>query len=271
MNIKDYISSGALEAYVLGDLSETERAEVENNLVQYPELREELRQIEETQERILMNASIQPRAAVKTALFEKIPETRFEAKTEAKVVAIENKSSAGFWRLAAAASITIAVISSYLAYNYWDKWKSTQSDLTALIAQNQRVAQDYNQVNDRLNKLETDLNIIDNPRFKRVIMKGTPAAPQALASVYWNESSQEVYLRIQNMKELARENQYQLWAIIDGKPVDAGVFDGNVAGLLKMKEVRKGAIMFAVTIEPRGGKTSPTLETMQVAGNVDKG
>ena len=69
---------------------------------------------------------------------------------------------------------------------------------------------------------------------------------------------------------LAQENQYQLWAIIDGKPVDAGVFDNNFKGLLKMKDVGTGAATFAVTIEPRGGRQTPTLETMQVAGNVVK-
>ena len=72
------------------------------------------------------------------------------------------------------------------------------------------------------------------------------------------------------MKELARENQYQLWAIIDGKPVDAGVFDGNFSGLHKMKEIAKGAVLFAVTVEPRGGKAAPTMDTMQVKGEVKK-
>jgi anti-sigma-K factor RskA len=111
---------------------------------------------------------------------------------------------------------------------------------------------------------------MDNPQFKRVIMKGTANAPEALASVYWNDSSKEVYLRIQNMKDLTQEKQYQLWAIIDGKPVDAGVFDGNLAGLLKMKDIARGASNFAVTIEPRGGQQSPTMETLQVLGNVEK-
>jgi anti-sigma-K factor RskA len=133
------------------------------------------------------------------------------------------------------------------------------------------VAKDYNTVNQRLDQIENDLKVIDNPAFKRVVMKGTDQAPQAMASVYWNESSREVYLSIQSMKELSRESQYQLWAIIDGKPVDVGVFDGNIAGLIKMKEIGNGAAAFAVTIEPRGGKPAPTLETMQVVGNVIKG
>jgi hypothetical protein len=38
-----------------------------------------------------------------------------------------------------------------------------------------------------------------------------------------------------------------------------------------MKKIVSGAATFAVTIEPRGGKASPSLETMQVVGNVVKG
>jgi anti-sigma-K factor RskA len=267
VNIQEYISSGILEAYVLGELPEHERTGVEKNLARYPELRKELASIEEAQENLLLQTALSPRAEVKEKLFKKIG----DQKTAGKIIPMESTSGSGFWKLAAAASISIALVASYLAYNYRAKWKTSESDLTNLIAQNQRIAQDYNQVNERLNKMETDLRVMDDPNFKRVVMTGTPNSPQSLASVYWNENSKEVYLSIQNMKELARENQYQLWAIIDGKPVDAGVFDGNVAGLLKMKDIGTGAVTFAVTIESRGGKPSPSLQTMQVAGNVDKG
>jgi anti-sigma-K factor RskA len=268
LNVEEYISSGILEAYALGELSEQERAAVERNLLQYPELKKELELIEEAQEQLLMKAAIEPNASVKARLFASIE----REKRESKIVDIKRgESNASAWRFAAAAAITIALVSSYLAFDYWSKWKTTENSLSELIAQNQRVAQDYNIVNDRLDQIEKDLNIVNNPAFNRVVMKGTPNAPGALASVYWNESTQEVYLSIQQMKELASENQYQLWAIIDGKPVDVGVFDANFDGLLKMKAVQSGVATFAVTVEPRGGKQSPTLETMQVAGKVVKG
>ena len=268
MNVEAYISSGILEAYALGELTEQERLEVEKNLAQYPVLKKELALIEEAQERLLMRAGIQPRASVKADLFAAIDAT----KPAARVVDLKKPDpSLSFWRMAAAASIALALITSYLAFNYWNKWKNTENSLTELIAQNQRIAQDYNTVNERLDNIEKDLKITNNPAFNRVVMKGTPNAPSSLASVYWNESTKEVYLSIQDMKQLTQENQYQLWAIIDGKPVDAGVFDGNFSGLLKMKDIQRGAATFAVTVEPRGGKTSPTLETMQVVGNVVKG
>ena len=266
MNIKDYKSSGILEAYALGELSADERAEVEKNVQQYPELSAELGLIEEAQETLILETAIQPPASVKKGLFKKLDQGMPQGKT----VTMTGDRQIRFWRYATAASVAIALLSSYLAYTYYGNWRSTESSLSELIVQNQRIAQDYNTVNQRLDKIETDLRITGDPSFSRVVMKGTANAPDALASVYWNASTKEVYLGIQNLKTLAQENQYQLWAIVDGKPVDAGVFDVATSGLLKMKTL-DGAVAFAVTIEPRGGRPSPTLETMQVIGNVLKG
>jgi anti-sigma-K factor RskA len=267
VNVEQYISSGILEAYVLGELREEERLEVEQNLKLYPELRKELALIEETQEKLLMKAGMKPNPSLKKSLFAKID----AAEKSAKVVQLPApQSGIAFWKFAAAASVTFALITSYLAYDYRDKWKKTESNLAELTAQNQQMASDYNTVNQRLDAIENDLRVSTNPAFSRVLLRGTANAPGALASVYWNEKTKEVYLSIQELKELTQENQYQLWAIIDGKPVDAGVFDNNFKGLLKMKDIGPGAATFAVTIEPRGGKPSPTLETMQVAGNVGK-
>lgn len=264
MNIKNYISSGVLEAYVLGDLSPKEMAEVERNIALYPELKEELQKVEATQEQLLMAAAITPPDEVRQSLFAKIEQP------DGKVIRMEPTETLTRWKLSVAAAVSIAIISSVLAYNYWYKWKHVSGELASIKALNQRVAEDYNNVNQRLDALAGDIKVMDNPDFKRVVMRGTPKAPEALASVYWNASSKEVYLRIQNMKELAENSQYQLWAIIDGKPVDAGVFDADEAGLLKMKDIAAGATNFAVTIEPRGGKATPSLETMQVIGEVQK-
>lgn len=262
MNIKEYISSGVLESYVLGELSADEMREVEANLVRYPELQKELSLVEQAQGELLLKIAVTPRASLKKEVFARIP-------TEGSGKHIQLNDGSRFWKFAAAASITIAIVSSILAYNYWSKWRSTETDLVALREQNARIAEDYNQVNQKLGGFEKELEIISDPAFLKIAMSGTANAPDANALVYWNESTSEVYLKIKNLKTLAQENQYQLWAIIDGKPVDAGVFD-NIAGLVKMKEITKDASAFAVTIEPRGGKPAPSLETMQVIGNVKK-
>jgi len=261
LNIQEYISSGILEAYVMGELAAIERVALEKDLGQYPELREELARVEEANELLLMKLAIAPPVALK----EKVMSA---AKPQGKVIKMESSVN---WKYAEVASIALALVASYLAYDYRAKWKNSEFALNDLIAQNRQVAQDYNRVNLRLDKVENDLRVIDNPTFTKVVMKGTANAPQAVASVYWNKQTSEVFVSIQNLRELAHQNQYQLWAEIDGKMVDAGVFDGNVAGLVKMKNVIKGAVSFNVTIEQRGGSPTPTFATLQLSGAVIKG
>jgi anti-sigma-K factor RskA len=259
MNISEYISSGVLESYVMGALSDQEREEVERNLSLYPELRAELALIEQTQEQLLQAAAISPPEQIRENIL-------------TNVTTAENArpfTTRSFpWKLATAASVSIALIASILAYGYYQNWRNAESSLLALNQQNQRIASDYTQVTERLDDMEQDLRVMTNPNFKRVLMTGSTNAPEALAAVYWNEKTREVFVHVHEMKELAQEKQYQLWAFIDGKPVDAGVFDANTAGLIPMKKIGKGPVTFAVTVEDRGGKPSPTVETIQMTGNV---
>ncbi len=263
MNINDYIASGILEAYALGEVTPEQRAELERLFIEYPALHEELARVEETMEAFAMKAAVTPRSSVKERLMKEV--AAGEAPTKSKV------STPNFnpWKFAAAASITVALVASYLAYTYHGRWQNTATEMDNLIAQNQQIAQDYSRVNQKLDKVQSDFSIIENTSFSKVVMAGTANAPEALATVYWNASTEEVFLSVQELQQLATTNQFQLWAIVDGKPVDAGVFDLGVEGLLKMKTI-SGAAAFAVTIEPRGGKASPTMETMQVMGAVVK-
>jgi len=259
LNIGEYISTGILDAYVLGEVTPTERIEIERNLALYPELKEELTAIEKTMEALVRKASITPDPSIKTKIMEGV--------NAGKIIAT---SSISRWRYATAASVVLALLTSYMAYHYYDKWEETSFALNDLIVQNQQIAQDYNVVNEKLDKIQNDLSIIENTAFTKVVMSGTENAPAALASVYWNANTKEVYLSIQNLKELSQANQFQLWAIVDGKPVDAGVFNSGTEGLMRMKSI-SGAAAFAITLEPRGGNNSPTLKTMQVVGNLPKG
>lgn len=259
MSIKDYISTGILEAYVLGDLTDGERAEVEAMLRKHPELAEELRRVEEAQEAFLMRTAMQPSSTVRAKVLDSIPAS------QGTVVALD------IWKWAAAACLAIAAVASYFAVDYRSRWKQAEGELLVFAEQQRQLAERYNQVNDRVTRMENDFEVMENPQFSRVVMKSVDtSSPESMASVYWNASSNELYLKIQNLKTLASNQQYQLWAIVDGKPVDAGVFDAGTSGMIKMKDIANGATTFAVTIEPRGGKPTPTMETMQVAGNMPK-
>ena len=270
MDIENYIASGILEAYVLDTLTPPERVEVDDLLVKYPQLAEEVKIIEENLEILAMSTGVEPPDSLKANLFDQLEEeesTTTPSSVPKRKVVEMRPSTSRTWNYVAAAAITLTLVSSYMAYDYHGKWKNAEDAYGQLQAANQRMAEQYNQVNNRLDQLVTDIDVISNADFIRVNMTAASAGDDFSASIYWNAKTQESYLNIQNLRTLSEEQQYQLWAIVDGKPVDMGVFDFNQEGLLKMKSVANAAT-FAVTIEPRGGSVNPTLQDLQVIGNV---
>jgi anti-sigma-K factor RskA len=78
-----------------------------------------------------------------------------------------------------------------------------------------------------------------------------------------------VALKVNNLPQPAADEQYQLWTIVDGSPVDMGVIDNNFQEkLLAMKAVKGSPAAFAITLEKAGGSPTPTLEEMYVMGEV---
>jgi anti-sigma-K factor RskA len=56
--------------------------------------------------------------------------------------------------------------------------------------------------------------------------------------------------------------------MVDGKPVDAGVFDiKDGAGMVRMKNIPR-AQAFAITLEKKGGSPTPSLDKLYVMGKV---
>ncbi len=71
--------------------------------------------------------------------------------------------------------------------------------------------------------------------------------------------------------EAPSEMQYQVWAIVDGAPVDIGLINHSAEGvpenMTALKEIHN-AQAFAITLEEIGGKPVPNLERLVVMGKV---
>lgn len=105
MNIKEYISSGVVESYVLGLLTAQERFEFEKYCETYPELKEARTSFELALEKQATENSIAPPADLKQKIASKI----FDEKKTAPVIPIETTTVKKFnWaKFAAAASIIL--------------------------------------------------------------------------------------------------------------------------------------------------------------------
>jgi anti-sigma-K factor RskA len=271
LNLEKYISSGILESYVLGELSSSEMEEVYKNAQKYPAIREEIIKIEEVFHQIAENNSRAPLPGTREALFSKIgamdgPSGQEEPKKIVPITTLpqnDQRQVSWYW---VAATTLLAVVSSFAAIYYFSKWQNSEDHLAAVVAANSRLAQEYDMVSKRYDLAQRDLSIINKPNINKVELAGLPISPDSRANVYWNEESEEVYLNIAHLPDPPADRQYQLWAIVDGAPVDAGIFTpGEEPGLIRMKNINN-ASAFAVTLEPKGGSESPTMDAMYVIG-----
>lgn len=268
MDIKEYISSGILESYIMGTASEQERREVECISSIYPEIRKELDALSVSLEKYAEANAVEPPARLRDKIFAEIDVLEKRGtKREAKVVTMERTQAPNrqlnYWL--AAASVALLIVSSVLFYQLSDK----NSRLNSTKQQVEQLQKENSQTEASLEAMNRQMAMLNNPDNKKVMMKGTENHPGMLASVLWNTQNHEVYLSVANLPQPPADKQYQLWAIVDGKPVDMGVFDiSPESALYKKMGATETAQAFAVTLEKKGGSPVPTLTAMYVLGQI---
>ena len=276
MGASRYISSGLIEAYISGLAAPQESQELESAIVQYPEVASAVEDCRLGMEHYIMLQSVTPPPVIRQNIFSIIEgeEVENSNRTEAENRQIIEDTPvrkiyvSSAWRWVAAAAILLLLGSVLLSYIYFTSYNEYKVRYEALVTTNNTLASEENIYRTRLEQMEHSLDIVKDPAMKTVQMPGTKLLPTALATVYWNQTSKEVFLIPNNLPQPAADKQYQLWAIVDGKPVDMGVFDitKNAEELMqKMKSV-DNAELFAITLENKGGSPTPTMDQMYVAG-----
>lgn len=271
-DLKTYLESGILEQYVLGDLSNEERLEVEKNALQYPEIRLELAEIENALMSYAQSNAIDPSEAIRNKILNSLDTVQDSENSAVRSIGGASSKPSSFYKYAFAASLALLFMSVMLLINLNNKLKKSYTEIAVLQSDNEKFSNQVNYIDEELTDTKNALQFYQNPAsYKLVTLKGSPKAPAASMLVAFNADKEEVMIDLSSLKMPSndKEHQYQLWAMVDGKPVDLGVFDssGDSTGMKKMKSVKE-AQAFAVTLEPRGGSANPTMDQMMAIGNI---
>ncbi|OCX52438.1 hypothetical protein BEL04_13320 [Mucilaginibacter sp. PPCGB 2223] len=281
-DVKAYMETGILELYVLGDISPEEKARVEEMASKYPEIRAEITAIEKGLEAYASENAVEPPAHLRDRVLNsllttfaddnKFPTREFlendiddEVDEPAgKVIALPAAKANSFYKYAFAACLVALIASLAAIYSLNARLNDSYGQIASLQQRNQSFA---NQVN----YMQGEIDIFHDPAYKLVHLQGTPKSPASAMTVAWNPAKKKVMVDMQDMKLPAndQEHQYQLWAIVAGKPVSLGVFDAKAdsTGMIPMDQVANAAA-FAVTLEKRGGVQNPTMSQMMVIASI---
>ena len=261
---KEHIESGILELYIAGALSEKENEQVYNLLQKHPEILEEVKEIEKTIS--TLTSSVAPKEtenSFKNILIKMIQ----EKEDSSKVVAINkpnNWAKYSGW----AAAILIGSTLAYSVYNTStlnNKLEAISTEKQQFELQLEKAATDLAQ-NKKLLSIIRDKNIISIP------LQGQKVYPEAYAKVYWDKKTQNIYLDAQGLPNPPEGKVYQVWSLKLNplSPTSIGTIDNFTADANKIFAIENPnqSQAFGITLEPKGGSKSPTLEQLYTLGVV---
>jgi anti-sigma-K factor RskA len=246
--VKAYIESGILELYILGEVSHDEKLQVEAMAVKHQAIKAELEEIERSMELFAAEHAIEPSPLLRNRVLNSLvtnlaDDNNFPTKTsaphihQAPVVEMQPAKSVNFYKYAFAACLALLLVSTVALFNVYNSLQQSKGQVVALSTQNQRMTKTVNLQSQQLD--------IFRGEYKLFKLPGTGKTPKASMMVAWSPVKKNV---------------------VDGKPVDLGVFDArpdSVTMMKVMKPVDKPQA-FAVTLEKRGGSVNPTMENLTV-------
>jgi len=273
LNIKEYISSGIIEACVMGLASEEEMHILDCIQKNSPEVRQAVQEAQKTLEDLASRQAIDPPQPLKSAIWARISEEKQKTPAAHKKPAVqvttplypaqnkytENNKAILNWPAIAATILLLASISLNL---YLNRSQNNVKKQLAHLTSAQKTQQLAYQ------NLKSKWDLVTSPNVRTIPLSGVEKHPGMKAVVYFEQHSNEVYLALENLPAAPRLQQYQLWAIVNGKPVSLGVYDQDAEAVIQKMTGIASAQAFAITLEKKGGSQTPTMENMYVMGKV---
>jgi anti-sigma-K factor RskA len=281
LDIRAYIASGILEQYVLGLTTPAETEEVETLARLHPDVQREVEEIRSSLETYARQFAQAPPDTLRDRIWEAL--SREDGATHAipfsghlsssplnsvgndPAVAVE-VAPVSFWRTyGVAASFILLAVSILLNLYLFTQLRQTRDRLAQANTQNSQLARQMQVNQASYSQLAATLRFYQDPANQVIHLTGGPGKEaEGGMVVFWNQQRQQVYVTVHDLPAPPRGKQYQLWAIVDKKPVDAGVFTTQSLAVQRVKDISR-AQAFAVTLENEGGSPTPTGKVLMVA------
>jgi anti-sigma-K factor RskA len=233
MDKEEFLASGLLEQYVLGIADPDEVQEVERFLQRYPELRQEASELHMAIEDYANQLSIPP------------PPRRAQEQFSGSTATSTVPSGQINW-------LNVVVMGALALLCLL-----TALRMRNLQQQNQELRTQVADCSSR----EHIIAFLKDSDTEPILLSSSPKAPQAAALVYWNENDGAAMLNPFGLEKLYANEQYQIWADVDGKMISIGLINPNLDKYQNLKYL-PNASSLNITIEPRGGSKTPTVSRL---------
>lgn len=263
MDVEKYISSGILELYLAGTLSESENLEVYLNAKEHPEIKEEILSIEAA---ILeLSKSVFPEVSKKRG-FDDLKARIGKAE---EVLPPKIKIN---WRLIGGLATLVLMTIGLLRFT--NNVSILKSDIYTIGQQNQILQYQLAVVRDSLAKSNEIINTIKGENTLVIPLDGQKVSPFSNAKVYWNKVEKKIFVDAQGMPDPLEGFVYQVWSLeLDPiKPTSVGFLHDFLEAKHKVFTLKDVMIYeseaFGITLEPIDGSETPSLDQFYAMGEV---
>ena len=291
MDTEIYISSGILELYCAGALSEAEMREVERMASQFAAVKKEIQAIELALWSFNEQIFAGPHDQLKTELIagiklnspntiiEKTHETALNKAVEPEVTIVETpivspaakeiipeqaiqsteskkkKISIGIFLV-----IILPIILAFGAFGLWNNWDALLQELSAAKKTAANAEKSRAQIDSNLKATSQTLDTLRNPDLVKITLSGMKFSPAAKAVIYWNKNNNQILLDPVLIPLEDKDHCYQLWAMNKGETLSLGTFSATNKNkqMLPMKAVDKASV-FIISLEPKNGSAIPNI------------
>ncbi|SDR88461.1 anti-sigma factor [Gramella sp. MAR_2010_147] len=264
MNIQEYISSGILELYVYGALTEAESREVSMTLKEHSEIRKEVEEIEIALQKL--SSAVAPTYNAEAILAS--IKRKLSDKSGSGVINIERKKTPWVSYMGWAASLVLLIGLFFL----FDDNNDLREQLNSEKAHSAEMEQQIADARDDAKKTEELLAVLRDKEVSKIPLQGQNVDPGAYAAVYWNKKENTAYIDAKDLPEPPRGKVYQVWSLKlePLTPTSIGLlaeFSMDENKIFALENANESEA-FGITLEPEGGSESPTMEQLYVLGAV---
>ena len=267
----------------MGEISDQERQEVECMSHIYPEISTYLEETQALLERLAFENAEKTPARLKDHVMEVIAKTPQEYPSKLKVVkggGQENTISPArlrSYQLGVAAGFLLLIASGVMILFMRQENEVLAEGMTEIQIEKDRMVTLNEELSQQIGAFKIAVEekdyisaLLASRTTQQIALKGTNDTSAVPLRVFWNPSTKNVLVKVDALPPLPADKDYQLWAIVDGQPSDMGVLDLNSIQeepqLLSL--LIDHASAFAVTVEPKGGRPTPTLAALAALGKI---
>lgn len=240
--IRIFLDTDLLEKYLLGTTTTEESLQVERYIAMYPEVSKTYVELQENLEEFAKMHAIKTPEGLKERIIARIRGERIGRKK--------------FFRYAIAASFT-AFIFAGASFFFWNQNQTLQEENSVVSTQIEDLQKSMTQ---QMEDMRNQFIVLNNPRTRKYNVNGNKKAKELKAVAYINPMKKLSYINVSKLPNLPEDQCFQMWAEVNGEMVNLGIIEeAQDKNKLMALPYGENAISY-ITIEPKGGNLSPTVE-----------